>query len=527
MEFEILLDREKVPTGKKTKLLLLVRVTGEEQQPADQALPVNLSLVIDRSGSMQGEKLQYVKLAARELAQRLRASDTISVVSYDDRIEVPFPPAPASQRERVLQAVDSLTARNMTNLSGGWFKGCELVEQNKADGQVNRVILLSDGLANRGICDLERLRTVARDKRALGITTTTMGVGMDFNEDLMRAMAVEGGGAYYFIDNPDQAPQIFQEELADLNAVVGQNLAITLEIAKTVRAVRQLNSYPASGQLAYQLGEIFGGETRTQVFELTVGPLPDGKTALGTVHMCCDALTAEGVDRVEQQLELQVSTAAASELENLAANEVVVRAALLQKAARAREKSVEVADARKFDEAARVLREAAEEIQASGINDELLQDEYRRLVEEAARLDFGERGFDAHSRKLHHSKSHHAERVEHYAMQSQALHERYMDAHAPLPRGGAVPTRVVMNGSEITLPAGRITVGSDPTCDFHLDHPTVKPLHCEMEILPDRWTILPSKEFFPVHANSGRVLKPFNISVGDAVTVGRVLLQFG
>ena len=529
MELQVLLDRKKIPASKEASLLMLVKVTGEEIESGTEAPPVNISLVIDRSGSMGGDKLSYVKQAARELVNRLRSTDTISLVSYDDRIEVPFPPASAGSRDRILRAIDSLTARNTTNLSGGWLKGCDLVREFASDGQVNRVILLSDGLANRGITSLDKLRKMARDQRAGGITTTTMGVGMGFNEDLMRSMAVEGGGAFYFIDNPDQAPELFQEELSDLKHIVGQNLEITIETGSQVSGFRQLNDYPfenRSGVLTYNLGEVFAGETRTQVFELTTAPLSKGETELGTVRIRCSAVSGETVETIDLTQTISVKAVSASKAKDIKPDTGVVRAALLQKTARAREKAVSLADKREFKEAAKVLKAAAEEIKASGIEDELLLDEYRRLKEEAARMDFGAEGFDNHIRKLHRAKSHHSHRAERYAVQSQALHERYMDAHAPLGRDGAVPTRVLVDGTEIQLQRGNLTVGSDPGCGIVLDHSTVEPQHCELEITPDGWIITPSPDMYPVHANGGRVRGPFRISAGDAITVGRVLLEF-
>ena len=529
MKSEIVLDVNQVPTSEETTRLLLVKVTGGERKDAANAPPVNLSLVIDRSGSMKGEKLAYVKQAAHELVRRLRAEDTVSVVAYDDRIEVPLPPSKLNERDRVRAAIETLTARNMTNLSGGWLQGCQFVQEGAAKGQVDRVILLSDGLVNRGVTAIDQLKAMARSQRSDGITTTTMGVGMDYNEDLMRAMAEEGGGAYYFIDNPDQASAFFQQELSDLQQVAGQNLTITIEPGDTLRGVKQLNDYAMeshAGNMRYRLGDIYAGETRTQVFEIAVGPLKKGKTTVGKVHISYDSVSADSVDHFDLIREIDVQAVPAAKLKKQDANPDVVRAALFQRVARAHEKAITLADRRQFQRAAEVLREAAEMIKSSGIEDEVLQAEYRRLMEQAAQMDFGETSYDRHMRKLHHSRSHQMRRPVAYADMMEEQHFRHRYQNLAIERNGETPARLRVDGKEIVIRDNLVIIGSDPASTIRIDHKDVEARHCEIRIQKDSWILKDTMSRQGTFANGGLVRRDFKLSAGDIVTIGPALLEF-
>jgi Ca-activated chloride channel homolog len=494
-----------------------------------EAPPVNLSLVIDRSGSMQGEKLGYVKQAAAEFVRRLRPVDTLSIVTYDDRIEVPVPPGAVTHSEPILRAIESITSRGMTNLSGGWQTGCDLVGEFAQDNRVNRVILLSDGLANRGVTGPDSLRQMARALRLKGITTTTMGVGMGFNEDLMRGMAIEGGGAFYFIDHPDQAPELFHQELSDLRQAVGQNLTLTLTAGDAVHSLGQLNDYPLenrSGSQVYTLGDIFASEARTQVFELEITPSGKGPLQLAAVQARCRSLTAGQPEELNCVAEASLHVLPAAKLGKITPDKTVLAAALFQKAARAREKAVSLADSRDFKAAAGVLHAAAQEILDSGLQEDLLLAEYRRLREEAARMEFGEQTYNTHMRKMHSSQSHQSRRGAHYAVQSASAYNRFLDKEASIERRGATPTRMLLNGKEIPLAAGTLSIGSDSGCGLVLQGPEVGPQHCTLTVAPDGWTLFPGDREYRIHANGGHISQPFRLSAGDVVRVVDALLEF-
>src|SRR5690606_37517595 len=120
--------------------------------------PLNLSLVIDHSGSMAGDKLDYTKQAAQFLVQNLSARDQFSIVLYNNRVETLVAPAPVQHKDAINQRIEEIKASGTTNLSGGWLEACNHVAQNQNDEYLNRVILMTDGLANRGIIDRKSTR---------------------------------------------------------------------------------------------------------------------------------------------------------------------------------------------------------------------------------------------------------------------------------------------------------------------------------------------------------------------------------
>ncbi|MCA9912949.1 MAG: VWA domain-containing protein [Anaerolineae bacterium] len=214
MRADFALDYDVLTVERPQQLYLMARFEAGTGPREAVRRPLNVSLVIDRSGSMAGEKIDYTRQAAQFLVQHLSRRDIFSVVLYNDKVETLLEPEPVLNKDRVMQSLDKMRVRGTTNLSGGWLQGCQHVAENQGGGKLNRVILMTDGLANRGVTDPNQLVQMSRQKQLEGISTTTMGMGTDFNEDLLIEMAHAGGGAYYFIESPEVAPQIFQEELS-------------------------------------------------------------------------------------------------------------------------------------------------------------------------------------------------------------------------------------------------------------------------------------------------------------------------
>jgi Ca-activated chloride channel family protein len=527
MESTCLLNYDILSVGAQHKLYLLVRVQGSRQEGERKSLPLNLSVVIDRSGSMAGEKLEFVKQAALDLVRRLGAKDQLSLVAYDTEVEVLVPPMGADNKAPFARSIHRLQSRASTNLSGGWLQGCEFVARSLAEKQVNRVLLLTDGLANVGVTDPPSLAAMARQKRAEGITTTTLGVGMHFNEDLLTTMASEGGGAFYFIDSPDQAPAIFGEELQDLLNVVGQNLTVAIEAGKAVRGVQQLYDYPRheeTGALVYKLGDLYAEEERHQVFELTLAPLEQGETKLGRIVVSYDAIQGEQVKRVESAFEILVKAVPESELEVVLPKLDVEKLALLQKAARAREKAIQHADRGAFEQAAKVLRDVAAAIEASGLEDEELQQAHGQLIEDAMDMELGPERYDAHTRKLQSAKIAHSSRSARSAPMVEAMHTRLRSERVAIERGGPAPAWIAWGQRSLELKEETLLIGSSEGCDIVLKSPGVAPKHCRLEQEAGDWFLvdLGAAETF---ANGGRVSRRFRLSVGDVLAVGGTVLR--
>jgi Ca-activated chloride channel family protein len=223
-------DRRYIRSAHRSERFVLVEVEAPPATNKPGRDPVNLAFVLDRSGSMSGQKLELAKRAVETAVDRLLPTDRFSIVCYDDRIDVVVDGTTASQEAKT-NAIDrlrSIDARGSTDLGGGWLRGAEQVALGQLAQGVNRVLLLTDGLANVGITDPAELATHAAELRARGVTTTTFGVGEDFDEALLQSMADAGGGHFYFIENAAQIQDHIATEVGELLAVVAREAALEL-----------------------------------------------------------------------------------------------------------------------------------------------------------------------------------------------------------------------------------------------------------------------------------------------------------
>jgi Ca-activated chloride channel family protein len=191
---------------------------------------------------MDGDKLAYSKKALDFVIDNLTSDDCLSIVQYDNLIEVVSPSQKIQDKQKLHSLVKGIQARGMTNLSGGMQEGYKQVRTTQNKSFVNRVLLLSDGLANEGVTDNEQLQKIAQTRfRNDGIALSTFGVGADFNEVLMTNLSEYGSGNYYFIEKPDDIPAIFAKELTGLLSVVSQNTHLDIQFPE--RYVKFVKSY--------------------------------------------------------------------------------------------------------------------------------------------------------------------------------------------------------------------------------------------------------------------------------------------
>jgi Ca-activated chloride channel family protein len=223
-------DRRYIRSAHRSERFVLVELEAPAapQQPTRD--PVNLAFVLDRSGSMSGQKIELAKRAIETAVDRLLPTDRFAIVCYDDRIDVVVDGTNASREAKTnaIERLRSIDARGSTDLGGGFMRGAEQVALAVQKQGVNRVLLLTDGLANQGITDPGELTRHAGELRARGVTTTTFGVGEDFDEALLQSMADAGGGHFYFIGNAAQIQDLIASEVGELLQVVARNVVLEI-----------------------------------------------------------------------------------------------------------------------------------------------------------------------------------------------------------------------------------------------------------------------------------------------------------
>lgn len=230
MNIELHTDRSLIRANGNSNRYLLARFTAPISEQRRSRPPVNVAFVIDRSGSMAGQKLILAKQAVHTAISLLRPTDRFAIVVYDSEVDVVTPStgATADAKRSAVRALAKIDPRNSTDLGEGWLRGCEQVAATQDERYVSRVLLLTDGLANQGIVDPEELRTHAGALRARGVMTTTIGLGEDFNEELLRGMARAGGGNFYFVEGAAQILDTMTSELQETLEIVARDVALTV-----------------------------------------------------------------------------------------------------------------------------------------------------------------------------------------------------------------------------------------------------------------------------------------------------------
>ena len=345
--------------------------------PAREREPLRLALVIDRSGSMTGPKLETTKEAAICLVRRLSPADHLALVAYDDEVNLLAPLAPVDRA--VLEAtIRGIFPGGSTNLSGGWLKGVEELKRGDGDG-VLRVLLLTDGLANVGITEPAQLVEMTRGAAEAGIGTTTIGFGADFDEALLTKMADAGRGTGHFAATPDDAPRIFAQEFEDLVSVVAQNVSVEVRPSEEVQVLGILNEYPmveVPGGIQVQLGDAYGDEVRRVVFAFHVPRLAGLGVATVAEVVLRYASVGDQVALHETTVPVRVNLVTADEAGADEPDAEVTEEVVILKASRAQEDARRLADEGKFDEARQAVAKAADELRArapgSSKADELL-----------------------------------------------------------------------------------------------------------------------------------------------------------
>ncbi|MGC4106801.1 MAG: VWA domain-containing protein [Thermomicrobiales bacterium] len=272
--------------GDETALVVTISAPQRPIEAAATRTPIDVAFVLDRSGSMAGEKLHLVKDAVDVALDHLSAHDRVALVIFDDSVDTlhTLAPATAEVKATIRRRLARVEAGGSTYLSGGWLAGCRELANAEVAGtdqvRPRRAILLTDGRANIGITDNGELAKHATELRLRGITTTTIGVGLGFDEMLLSAMAEAGGGAFQFIAHPRELSPFFAGEIADLQAVAATRPVLRLTLPHGVRAAL-INAFPAHREgktITVELRDLSAGETLRLVFAVEVAAGELGST---------------------------------------------------------------------------------------------------------------------------------------------------------------------------------------------------------------------------------------------------------
>jgi Ca-activated chloride channel family protein len=364
--------------GASTLDLLLTIATSE--LPAAQAQPrppLNLALVIDRSGSMAGRKLSYARKAARFLVGELTARDQLAIVTFDDEVSVLVPSTPVGDPQLFLAAINTIHSGSSTALFDGWRTGAIQVAEHLDPTQLNRVLLLSDGQANAGLTDQAKIAEKVAGLTHRGISTSAFGLGDGFDEDLMGAIASAGDGTLAFIENPAQLADLYASELQGLAATAGRRVSLVVRAENGAELVDGLNDFPRNSDGSWQLPNLRAGQELQVGLKLQLPAWQPNQTICRT-ELGWDGKGAGVRQRLIESLLLPVI--AASEWIGLERDVAVAEQLAVMAANRARRRAIEQLDLGQIEDAESSL-DSARTLFAELPQSNLIRQELRLLAE--------------------------------------------------------------------------------------------------------------------------------------------------
>jgi Ca-activated chloride channel family protein len=350
-------ERSSIWRGDTRTLYVLVHFNAPELDlPPAARPPLNLSLVLDRSGSMSDKgKIEYLRDAAKMAVNQLGGRDVVSVVEFDDQITLMWPGDYARDKGRLMRLIDELSPRGSTNIGGGLERG--IAESSSARDRLrlsrdtlNRVILLSDGLANVGVTDHAGIARIASDARNRGVRVSAIGLGLDYDEDLMQAVAEAGGGKYYYVESPVQLARIFGEELKSAFSTRARDVHLEFRGSGAVKRAEMIGFAASSGRnVSADWPDFYAGEERSVMLRLEIDARNTGSLSLGSFNVAWRDAQSGATGTVN--LPIQVDVTNDRDYAERSVNRDVAVEAALAESERGLSANVKLAGAGKTEEA--------------------------------------------------------------------------------------------------------------------------------------------------------------------------------
>jgi Ca-activated chloride channel homolog len=375
MRLNARVDVELVAVEQADELTVLLELRAPEAPQSAPRAPAAVQVVLDRSGSMAGERLEAARAALLVLIDRLDPGDRFGVVAFDNTADVVVPAGPVAHKAALKHAIAALGPGGMTNLSGGLLRGLQEARRVATDAGAT-VLLVSDGHANAGIVDPDRLAAVAANARAHGVTTSTVGIGLGYDEALLAALAAAGQGGHAFARDGDAAAAAVAGEVEGLLSKSVQAASLAIRPTGDVTAItvwNELPSHTVDGAVVAELGDLWAGEERKLLVTLAVPAMP----SLGLAQVATFELRYVTVPELEEQtitLPLHVNVVPGDEAAGRVPNPKVRTELVFQRAQQAKRRAAEALGAGDERAARAAYRAAAADIAAAEPSPELAEE---------------------------------------------------------------------------------------------------------------------------------------------------------
>ena len=358
-------------------VFLKVGLLGAELENSLERTPANVAIVLDRSGSMDGEKIIQAREAAMIAVGMLDERDIVSIVTYSDTVSVLVPATRVTKKSYLYRKIESIFAAGSTALFAGVSKGADEVSKFFERSKVNRVILLSDGLANVGPDSPMALGNLGESLKRTGISVTTIGLGLGYNEDLMVMLAQRSDGNHAFVENYNDLTRIFQYEFSDILSVVAQDVKIQVTCPAGVVPLRMLGrEAEIIGNKVYtSISQIYSSQEKYLLLELDIPGGREGTQAdIARIDIEYGDMQSRRIDSLSSVMQVSY-TRSKDTVEGSKDKETLVEAAK-QIATERTEEAIRLRDQGEVEKAQRLLEENADYLdkEAKALESEELED---------------------------------------------------------------------------------------------------------------------------------------------------------
>lgn len=354
------LSQTVLPEGKEGSVYLRVALEGIEEEQEGDRIPANVVLVIDQSGSMRGDRIEQAREAALMATERLGEGDVLGIVSYSDNAYLRVPAGKLHDASAIRAAIRELEAGGRTALYAGVSQGLSELSEFIDPYKVNRVILLSDGLANVGPSSPHELAELGREAAQDGVSITTIGLGLGYNEDLMTRLALASDGNHAFVEDPDDLVGIFNQEFGDVLAAVGGDVEIIIECPTGLEPVRVLGREAEikGSKVRLKLNQLYAKQEKYVLIEVKVDEEhASGEFNAATVEVNYTDLRSKSRRSISGDAKLKFSRS--EDDIKAGVNKTVHAAVATQIATERSEQAVLLRDSGKVEEAKKLLQDNA------------------------------------------------------------------------------------------------------------------------------------------------------------------------
>lgn len=390
VQLDVAMGQPVLAAGKKNTTYVKVGLTGFTLPRQEERPPANVVLVLDKSGSMAGDKIQHARQAAIAALDRLDARDIVSVIAFDQNVEVVLPATKLTDKALVQKAIERIESGGETALFGGVSKAAAEARKFLDRQHVNRLILLSDGQANVGPSSPRELGELGQSFRKEGLAVSTLGLGSDYNEDLMAELARRSDGNHYYIKSASELEKVFKHEFGDVVSVVAQEVSVQIKCAEGIRPVRVLGKdAEISGQnVTVQLNQIYSEQEKSIILEVEVPSSEAGQAReIATTTVTYANMATKTTEKLANTVSATFS-AKAAEIEK-AENPKVMVECVVSVGNWMNCQATDARDQGKIEEARKILVDNAAWIQANAekYNNEKLRLQFRINSADAKNLD--------------------------------------------------------------------------------------------------------------------------------------------